>query len=143
MLNFLEARRPPIVALENVLGLVYQKGKKAATGVLHDLDEKGIQPNIRLLIEALENLGYTTTVTIIDPRDYGVPQHRLRTWVLVAWTPCSITNMTRSVEATFNSMRVITLDIESFLLDEGTSQYQEWKAKEECTCFGSLPCSLL
>jgi DNA (cytosine-5)-methyltransferase 1 len=68
-----EALRPKLILFENVRGLVTAKGPRGEPGeVLH------------LVKDAFEGIGYATTVALLNAADYGVPQRRVRCFLMAA-----------------------------------------------------------
>jgi DNA (cytosine-5)-methyltransferase 1 len=61
---------PAVILIENVPGLLGERGRDY----------------IHKVAQALEKRGYQHTSRILDAADYGVPQHRLRAFIL-AWQP--------------------------------------------------------
>ena len=68
--RIVKAKQPDVVVLENVRGLVS-----------HDKGE-----TLSVIINTLAELGYHTEWSLLNSKDYGVPQHRVR-WYLVARHP--------------------------------------------------------
>ena len=64
--RLLEAKRPPFVLLENVKGLL--------------TNDKG--NTIRVILRMLRELGYQCDVALLDASTFGVPQKRVRTFIL-------------------------------------------------------------
>ena len=68
--RIIEAKQPDCVVLENVRGLVsHDKGQ-----------------TLSVIIDTLGQLGYHTEWSLLNSKDFGVPQHRVR-WYLVARHP--------------------------------------------------------
>ena len=68
--RIIKAKQPDVVVLENVRGLVsHEQGK-----------------TLSVIINTLAELGYHTEWSLINSKDFGVPQHRVR-WYLVARHP--------------------------------------------------------
>ena len=133
-LKYIQDARPPLVGFENVLGLAVKKGVPSVNGVIHDVGSPSICENLKLLIAALEELQYSVVATIVDPRKYGVPQCRRRTWIVAVWTPFHIIpNMNSSVAAVFGYMEVAMRCVDDFLLDTSSDEYQHWKGCEDPT----------
>ncbi len=66
-----EALRPKLILFENVRGLVTARGPGGQPGeVLH------------LVTEAFEGIGYATTWALVNAADYGVPQRRVRCFLM-------------------------------------------------------------
>ncbi len=118
--------------IENVVGLVYKKGTRVESGVVHNLEASNVQNNIRKVVATLENLGYSVAVSIIDPTLYGVPQHRLRVWILALWTPfCAFPDFSRIVSMNMDHMKVPMMPLSDFILDVGSEEYKYWLDKED------------
>jgi DNA-cytosine methyltransferase len=64
--RILKAKNPPFVLLENVKGLL--------------TNDKG--RTIRVIIEMLSELGYHCDIALLDASAFGVPQRRVRTFIL-------------------------------------------------------------
>ena len=64
--RMLEAKHPKYVMLENVKGLLSKSMRKYFLKYLKDL----------------ESFGYTSFYKVLDAKDYGVPQHRERIFVI-------------------------------------------------------------
>ena len=62
----LAVKKPKYVMLENVKGLLTDKMRKYFFQYLKDLD----------------SFGYTSFYKVLDAKDYGVPQHRERIFVI-------------------------------------------------------------
>lgn len=62
--------RPRLLMIENVPGLLGERGR----------------PQLRRVLPLLEDAGYEWNATVVDAADYGVPQRRLRA-IIVAWDP--------------------------------------------------------
>jgi site-specific DNA-cytosine methylase len=121
-----------MVMLENVVGLVYKKGTKAENGVVKDLAISLVQNNIRQVVAKLESLEYSVATTIIDPSLYGIPQHRLRVWILAIRTPGSpVTDFGHAVAQAIDHMKVQPLPLANFLLLEGSEDRHFWAEKED------------
>lgn len=68
--RIIKAKQPSVVVLENVRGLVsHQKGE-----------------TLSVIISTLAELGYHTEWSLLNSKDFGVPQNRVR-WYLVARHP--------------------------------------------------------
>ncbi len=68
-----DALKPPLILLENVQGLVTAKGPK------------GIPGEVLALVRAeFESLGYGVRVAVLNAADYGVPQRRVRFFLIAA-----------------------------------------------------------
>jgi len=66
-----DALRPRYILFENVRGLVTAIGPKGIPGEA-----------IALVREAFEDIGYATTFALLNAADYGVPQRRVRCFML-------------------------------------------------------------
>ena len=132
VLRYIQAKRPRMVMLENVVGLVYKKGTRAENGVVKDLASSSLQNNIRQVVARLESLEYSVATTIIDPSLYRIPQHRLRVWILAIWTPGSpVADFGHAVSQAINHMKVQPLPLANFLLLEGSEDRHYWAEKED------------
>jgi DNA (cytosine-5)-methyltransferase 1 len=65
--------RPRLILFENVVGLVTASGPSGTPGEA-----------LRLVIRAFEHIGYATTCKVLNAADYGVPQRRVRLFILGA-----------------------------------------------------------
>ena len=69
--RILEAKQPEAVFLENVANLVkHDKGK-----------------TFEVICDSLKSLGYAVTYAVMDACEYGVPQHRTRTYIVAFRDP--------------------------------------------------------
>ena len=64
--RMLESKHPKYVMLENVTGLI----------------NKTMRPYFLKYLKDLESFGYTSFYKVLDAKDYGVPQHRERIFVI-------------------------------------------------------------
>lgn len=65
------ALRPKLILFENVRGLVTARGPHGEPGEA-----------IRLVKEAFEGIGYATSFALLNAADYGVPQRRVRCFLM-------------------------------------------------------------
>ena len=66
IIRLLEAKRPPLVLLENVKGLLsHQNGR-----------------TFRSVLTALDDLGYDVEWQVLDSQNFGVPQRRERVYIV-------------------------------------------------------------
>jgi DNA (cytosine-5)-methyltransferase 1 len=63
--------RPKLILFENVRGLVTARGPRGEPGEA-----------IRLVKDAFEGIGYATTFALLNAADYGVPQRRVRCFMM-------------------------------------------------------------
>jgi DNA (cytosine-5)-methyltransferase 1 len=66
--RIVDKRKPPILVLENVKGLVH-----------HD---KG--NTLKVILETLENFGYKISYQVLNAKDFGVPQNRERIFIIAS-----------------------------------------------------------
>lgn len=71
VVTFVRALSPSIVILENVPGIRTLRAEEEAS-----------RTTIQVLEERLRKLKYDTHVMLLDAADYGVPQHRLRSFLV-------------------------------------------------------------
>ena len=65
ILRICEVKRPKHILLENVKGLIQkQHGKTLST-----------------IVKSLENIGYDVVISLLNSKDYGIPQNRERVWI--------------------------------------------------------------
>jgi DNA (cytosine-5)-methyltransferase 1 len=65
ILSILSIKRPPLVLLENVKGLLSKRFKNTYNKIITEL----------------EKLGYMVFVKLLNTKDYGIPQNRDRVWI--------------------------------------------------------------
>lgn len=65
------ALRPKLILFENVRGLVTARGPRGEPGEA-----------IRLVKDAFEGIGYATSFALLNAADYGVPQRRVRCFMM-------------------------------------------------------------
>src|SRR5205085_2943624 len=63
--------RPRVILFENVRGLVTARGPRGEPGEA-----------LQLVREAFEGIGYATSFALLNAADYGVPQRRVRCFML-------------------------------------------------------------
>lgn len=64
----LAAKQPPFVVLENVKHLIHHDGGRT----------------LKVILESLENLGYYVSYTLLNSKDFGVPQNRERLFIIAS-----------------------------------------------------------
>lgn len=65
ILEICKVKKPKHILLENVKGLVTKRHKKT----------------LDTIIKSLKKIGYTVNYTVLNSKDYGVPQNRERVWI--------------------------------------------------------------
>lgn len=64
--RIIEAKKPPVIVLENVKHLIH-----------HDAGN-----TLQVIISTLENFGYYVSYQLLNAKDFGVPQHRERIFII-------------------------------------------------------------
>jgi DNA (cytosine-5)-methyltransferase 1 len=100
-LEVLEAKQPSFFILENVRGLL-------------SIHEGTVFP---MMLEALEETGYTVSWKILNTRDYGVPQNRERVFIV---------GVHQSLQQTFKFPEPKPTELEDIL------EYVEWSQTTQC-----------
>ena len=65
IIRIVEKKKPNYILLENVKGLATKRHK----------------PTFDKIISELKNLGYKTYYKLLNTKDYGIPQNRVRLWI--------------------------------------------------------------
>ena len=73
-LRVIKDKKPKFFICENVKGLLFSK----------------FQPFLQKVLHTLKSIGYMLSVDLVDAYDYGVPQHRYRTFI-TGYDPASFT----------------------------------------------------
>ena len=101
--RMLECKHPKYVMLENVTGLI----------------NKTMRPYFLKYLKDLESFGYSSFYKVLDAKDYGVPQHRERIFVISILPPRDC----------FRLMGVHEADIDKLLSKEKSGQLIISKSK--------------
>ena len=65
ILRICDVKRPRHILLENVKGLMQKQHGKTLSNI----------------VSSLENLGYDVVISLLNSKDYGIPQNRERVWI--------------------------------------------------------------
>jgi hypothetical protein len=150
-------RNPPLlVMLENVVRFGLKGGCQAAARILGS-DKSGVfAPGSRLvmtehlqtIVSRLEDKGYVVVCCLLQPRQFGIPQRRLRLYITASF--CGMIDserraqlQTTALQRAHQCLESVHLNIrplESFLLDDKSAEYHFW---DRFFCFLRCPLLLL
>jgi DNA (cytosine-5)-methyltransferase 1 len=107
--RIIEVKPPQVIVLENVKHLIHHERGNTLT----------------IILQSLKKLGYNVTYKILNAKDFGVPQHRERIFIIG----------TKGKEFNFANLPTkITPKLREFLEEEG---YFEWLDQSEYTLINS------
>ena len=148
-LSYVDWARPPVVILENVPRFALKGGASGAYRLMQarsavvlrdDVEDPrfGISPSclsrpFQDLRTKLRLMGYQVVAILIDCKGYGVPQHRLRLYIICTMQHAPTKHLADLRVQTILDTSVLQMrDIASdFLLDTSTADWAWWNTRRE------------